>query len=153
KNVAQQKEPQPAIIARQIMRSPVTTLTESASLLEAWNLFRETRYRHIPIVNVHGVLTGLVSDRDLLRYAATSGHVPPYDENSAEAKLSIRDLMRTRVLTASPETEIRFIARVLIEQRIGVMPIVNEQSEPLGMITRSDILRTIIHHSELELWV
>lgn len=45
------------------------------------------------------------------------------------------------------------IARVLCEVRIGGMLIVNDAGTPVGMITRSDILWTVMHHIPLELWI
>ncbi|MDH4274175.1 MAG: CBS domain-containing protein [Gammaproteobacteria bacterium] len=147
------KTPEPAIHAAQIMSAPVVTLPEDASILSAWALFRERRFRHLPVVGKHGMLVGILSDRDMLRYAATHGRVPPYDADSPEALLSIQGLYKPRVLTATPDTEIRQIARILLEQRIGAMPIVDDTGRLLGMITRSDILRTLVHHMPLELWV
>ena len=50
-----------------------------------------------------------------------------------------------------PETEIRLIADVLIKERIGAMPIVDEKEKLVGIVTRSDILRTVVK-APLELW-
>ncbi len=146
-------ERQPALHAHQIMSTPVTTLTPETSLLDAWALFRKTRYRHIPIVDDTGCLVGIVSDRDLLRYAAVNGRIPPYDGDSPEAHTPIATLMKPRVLTATPDTEIRQIARVLIEQHIGAMPIMDYAGRLRGIVTRSDILRALVTHAPLELWV
>ncbi len=144
---------QPALHAHQIMSSPVTTLTPETSILEAWRVFRAKRYRHIPVVDGEGRLVGIVADRDLLRYAAVNGRIPPFDEHSVEAQTAIATLMKPRVLTATPDTEIRQIARVLIEQHIGAMPIMDYQGRLRGIVTRSDILRALVTHAPLELWV
>ncbi len=144
---------QPALHAHQIMSSPVTTLTPETSIFEAWRLFRAKRYRHIPVVDGEGRLVGIVSDRDLLRYAAVNGRIPPFDEHSVEAQTAIATLMKPRVLTATPDTEIRQIARVLIEQHIGAMPIMDYSGGLRGIVTRSDILRALVTHAPLELWV
>jgi len=41
----------------------------------------------------------------------------------------------------------------MFEERIGAMPMVNEGGTPLGMITRSDILRTVMNQVPFELWI
>lgn len=149
----QGRQIEPALIAEQIMSSPVTTLPPDAMLTQAWQLFRQTRYRHIPVV-ADGQLEGILSDRDLLRYAAINGRKPPYDDtDSAEAQIPIAALVKQQVVTATPDTEIRLIARLLFEKRIGSMPIVSETDRLVGIVTRSDILRTIIHRAPLELWI
>lgn len=146
-------ERQRALFAHQIMTTPVVTLSPETTIVEAWREFRERRFRHIPVVDPRRRVVGIISDRDLLRYAAISGRVPPYDEDSPEADTTIEGMMKKRVLTASPDTEIREIARVLFEQRVGAMPVVDDNGHPVGIITRSDILRTLVNHAPLELWV
>ena len=142
-----------ALHAHQIMTAPVVTLLPNTSIANAWTLFRERRFRHVPVVTEQGKIFGVISDRDLLRYAATTGKVPPYSEFAPEASTSIEALTKTRVITSSQETEIRQIARMLFEQRIGAMPVVSDKGIIEGIITRSDILRTLVNHAPLELWV
>lgn len=147
------RERGPALHAYQIMTSPVVTLHQDTTITQAWRLFRERRFRHIPVVTMDRKIYGILSDRDLLRYAAISGKVPPYADSAPEASTNIGTLLKTRVITASHDTEIRQVARILFEQRVGVMPIVSETGYLEGIITRSDILRTLINHAPLELWV
>ncbi|MEK6748523.1 MAG: CBS domain-containing protein [Pseudomonadota bacterium] len=147
------KMPELAIHAQQIMSTPVLTLADTTTILSAWAVFRERRFRHLPVLDRHGNLVGILSDRDMLRYAATHGRVPPFGADAPEALMGLEGLYKKRVLTATPDTEIRQIARILLEQRIGSMPIVDDAGQLCGMITRSDILRTLVHHMPLELWV
>lgn len=142
-----------AVYAHQIMTTPVVTISPNAVITDAWTLFRERRFRHIPVVTQQKKIYGIISDRDLLRYAATSGNVPPYKDTDIEASMTIESLLKSRVITATQDTEIRQIARMLFEQRVGVMPIVLENGTVEGVITRSDILRTIVNNAPLELWV
>lgn len=58
--------------------------------------------------------------------------------------------MAPQVLTASIDTDVRHIARLFVEQHIGAMPIVKEEKLK-GMITRSDVLGTVMRHYALEL--
>lgn len=133
-------EREPAIQAAQIMSSPVSTMSPDTSFDQAWEAFTDRRFRHFPVLK-NSTLVGLISDRDLLRIRKESG-----------AAQNVSEFMRTRVLTASSDTLIRDIARVFVEQRIGAMPIVDGEVV-VGMITRSDILKTIVNQRPLELWV
>lgn len=143
----------PAVQAHQIMTSPVVTLPIDITLLDAWKFFRERRFRHMPVLDLDGRLAGILSDRALLRYAAVTGNVPPYAADSVQARTSIADLVKKEVITASPDTEIRDIARAMFEKRIGAMPIMDSRDRLAGIITGSDILRTLVNHAPLELWV
>lgn len=139
---------QPAILASQIMSSPVITLAEETTLEEAWKLICEHRFRHVPIISRKKKLIAIISDRDLLQ--AGIGQIPA---NQPPTSRTVRDVMKTHVLAAHPDTEIREIARVLFEEHIGAMPIVDQQENLVGIITRSDILRALVDHAPLELWV
>ncbi len=136
-------EREPAIVASQIMSSPLVTLHPSASLREAWELIREKRFRHVPVVSAEGKPVGILSDRDLLVEASNLEHL---------GLRRVDQVMATHVLTALPQTAIREIARTLLEERIGAMPIVSEHEELVGIVTRSDILRTVVNQAPLELW-
>jgi len=142
----------PALYAHQIMTAPVVTLTASMTVDHVLTLFQTKRFRHLPVVSTDGKVTGMVSDRDLLQYMA--GLQESYQKNLAPHKTSdkVELLMQSPVLTASKETDVRYIARLFVERRVGAMPIVAD-GELQGMITRSDILHAVMSHYELELWI
>ncbi len=143
---------EPAILAKQIMASPVVWIDLKDSIGEAWKLFHHRRFRHVPVVNTDQRIVGILSDRDLWR-EASGIRAHSEAEPLPLANLTVQDIMTDRVLTAHPNTEIRTIARVMFEERIGAMPIVNETGTPLGIITRSDILRTVMNQVPFELWI
>jgi acetoin utilization protein AcuB len=139
------------LLARDIMASPVVTLPLSASLAQAWELVKDKRFRHIPILSRNGALVGMLSDRDFSRVTvelALSGK-----KGSAYlGNVTIETYVSHPVLVAAPEATLPAIARVLLEERIGAIPVVSEEKEILGMITRSDILRVIVSHPNFEQW-
>jgi acetoin utilization protein AcuB len=115
-------------------------------LFFAEELFTKRRFRHIPVVNMHGKPVGIVSDRDILR-AYVKGH----DQDVRVEP--INTIMSKNVLTVFTDTAIRDAARVLFQERIGCLPVVDDQNVIIGLVTRSDILRTIITTVPLELWI
>ncbi|MCW5781939.1 MAG: CBS domain-containing protein [Nitrospirales bacterium] len=141
------------IFAKDIMSSPVVTLSVTSSLSQAWAVVHSRRFRHIPILDAKEVLVGMLSDRDLFRgtmESVLSGETASH----TQAGGSIRSLVSRPVLVASPETELRALARVLLEEHIGALPIVSEVEGLLvGMITRSDILRVLVAHPDFDQWV
>lgn len=142
----------PAILAKQIMSSPVLTLSPTAEMSEVWEVIQGKRFRHIPILSSEGRLIGILSDRDVFR--ATIKIIMTADQSEVTtSRRPIEQIMVKNVLSASPDTEIRAIARILFEERIGAMPIVGKEGELVGMLTRSDILRTVVNEAPLELWI
>ncbi len=134
----------PAIFAHQIMTSPVVLAGVYQTIQEIWSLFAKHRFHHLPLLDESNQLQGIVTDGDLLRYSANNDR----DVNADHVQL----LMTPSVITAAEQAEIRTIAEVMCVQAIGAIPIVSEQVEVVGIVTRSDILRTLVHQAPLDLW-
>jgi len=139
-----------ALRAGQVMRSPVVAIDIEATVEEALRQFRTHSFRHMPVVSRARGLVGIISDRDLLHYVA--GLTKDFQQQEAGASRSgIAHAMTPRVLTAGPDTDLRYIARLFVERRIGAMPVVGGGAL-LGMITRSDVLGEIVRRYALEWW-
>lgn len=135
------------MFARDVMTAPVVTVSTDAVLGEVQQLFSLRRFRHIPVVSQGAQVEGILSDRDLLRLIA-SASIKHERWQASTAK----DLMVHPVLVASDDSEVREIARVMFEERVGCVPIVDQGQLVIGMVTRSDILRTLLVQAPLELW-
>jgi len=140
----------PALLARDLMSSPVHTLSSDGTASEAWAEMTRRNIRHLPITSVHGILVGIISDRDLLRQvpeltAATSLNHATHQ--------TLADLMTTRVVSAAPTTNVRDIARLMLDERIHAVPILDAHRRLVGILTTRDLLRGIANHGPLELWI
>ena len=138
------------LLVSEMMSTKVITIARSALLAEASRLFASKRFRHVPVVDDVGKLVGILSDRDLLRRAA---HIADLDATpKAWREERVDTIMNQPVLVASGDTEMREIARVMFSERIGCLPIVDIEHVLVGIITRSDVLRTLLVQAPLELW-
>lgn len=123
-----------------IMTTPVVTIDLNATLKQIETIFIEKRFRHLPVVDANSRLIGILSDRDFWKNKAVGNH----DWQSFYVK---------RVLTAKLSSEIHFCARIMLEEKIGCLPVVNENQNVVGIITRSDILRTLVRFPGISLHV
>ena len=124
------------IRARHIMSAPVFSLQAEATVEQATTVFAERRYRHIPILSPDGTLVGLISDRDVLRFQAEN-----HGKGGGEL---LSKVMVNEVLVATSDTPVRELARTMFDERIGSLPIVTNDGTIDGIITRSDIIRSVI---------
>lgn len=175
----QTSDRRPAVTATHIMTTPVLTLPRDAPLREALELMRARTIRHVPVTGAAGALVGMVSDRDLPRIVALEeeggqgaspagegarpdgpdGAAPiigPVEQRAApprrlDARLDA--VMSTRLLTALPDTPIREVAQVMLDERVSCIPVLDADGQLVGIITSTDILRAVITRSPLELWV
>ena len=130
------------------MTSPVSWLPSDSTLLEAWTVMKRQGIHHLPVTSVDGTLVGTISSQDLLPYAHELESVNS-PEPSAGYKLA--HVMSSRVLSATPTTEIREIAHIMLEEHVSGVPILDSSRHLIGILTTSDILRAIVHRSPLDL--
>ena len=139
----------PARFAGQIMTSPVVTVAFNSQLEECLSLFHQHRFRHLPVIDGADKIVGMISDRDFFVLKSNS-----YSLKTDDFILQpTESVMNQRVLTATKDTEISIVASVMVENRIGAIPIVNSDHNVVGIVTRSDILRQLINHAPLDIWM
>ena len=84
--------------------------------------------RHIPVVDEHDHVIGIVSNRDLSR------------AHDAHKTKRVADIMTHPVQTVRPSTPAADAVAILIERKIGSLPVVGAEQQLVGIITESDFL-------------
>jgi acetoin utilization protein AcuB len=141
------------VMAEQIMTSPVRTVRQDLSVAEAWQIMLSSTFRHLPVIESEsGHLVGMLSEHDFIDKAGGIGGLPP--RHVVDAKIqSVRQLMSSPTLSATEDTELHELSRVMYEQHIGAMPILGSDGHLSGIITHRDILKALIKNEPLELWI
>jgi acetoin utilization protein AcuB len=130
------------MFVRDRMSSPAVTVAADTPFQDALKLMRERRFRRLPVVDEHGVLIGIVSERDLLHAApspATSLSV--WEVNYLLWKLKVADVMTEKVTTVSPESTLEEAAQIMVSLKIGGLPVVDDKRHVVGVVTETDIFR------------
>jgi acetoin utilization protein AcuB len=137
----------PLFHANQIMRTEVITVQADDDVARAWRLLVEHQIHQAPVLDDARHLVGIVSDRNLL----TSLNVDAGEVRDV-LRRRVADVMSTPVVAATPTTDIRRIAQVMLERIVAGVPIVSETGSLLGFISRSDILQAIVTDPPLSVW-
>ena len=129
------------VTVKEWMSRPVTTIGADAPVRQAAELMKNRKIRHLPVVDHDDLLIGIVTDRDLRQMIFD----PLIQERLGEVvealdALTVREVMTWAVITVRPETGIRQAMRLMREQKVGALPVV-ESGRVVGMLTERDILR------------
>jgi len=137
--------------ARDLMTPNPVTVAPQARVAEVWDLMRELEIRHVPVVE-DGALVGMLSDRDparldMFRMLASDGA----DALRQELATPIVKVMNSDVIVVEPETGLDEIIELLLEHKVGALPVVRQDGyEVVGIVSYIDVLRALRDRLEEE---
>ncbi|MBI1846989.1 MAG: CBS domain-containing protein, partial [Candidatus Rokubacteria bacterium] len=130
------------MLTREWMTPAPVTVAPSTSLAQAQELMFNRRIRHLPVVE-HDRLVGIITDRDVRTVRpspATS--LEQHEIRYLLDRLKVGEVMSRNVITVGPDESLAVAVRLMIESRIGGLPVV-EQKRVVGILTEIDLLRAL----------
>lgn len=135
-----------------VMTRGVTTVPSDMPVLEAWQLLFERGLGQAPVVDAQGWLVGLLTRAELLQPERLP--LPGTNALVWRALLTqpVAEIMWTPVPAVDEATDLRRVARVLLDTHLPGLPVVSDEGRVSGFVSRSDILRAVVHDPPLDLW-
>lgn len=123
-----------------IMARAVVQVAEDTRVPHLAALMRDHHIRHLPVVR-EGRLVGLVTSHDLERVSPSPITTLSVGEaNYLLGKLTAAKVMCTQVITCVPDTLVEEAARLLRQEKIGCLPVVEKSGNLVGILTHEDLL-------------
>ena len=127
-----------------LMTRDVGTLTEDETLAHAQRCMARGRIRHLPVVR-EGQLVGLVTHRDLLAASfSIFAEVEANEQRRVFDTVRVVEVMHRDVVTVSPGLAVSKAARILLENKYGCLPVVDDEQRLQGIVTEADFLRLTV---------
>jgi CBS domain-containing protein len=127
---------------KEIMMGSPVTLGPEDTLDLVNDVISLGRIRHIPVMD-DGKLVGIITERDLMGGAVPAIFGLKQKSKSALLKTyRIKEFMKKKVVTVKPDTPIKDAARLMVEKKVGCVPVLSEGSL-VGLVTTTDILRYV----------
>ncbi len=125
------------------MSRPVITVSPEDSLHDVIVLFKREHIRRAPVIT-NGKLVGIVSQSDLLNASPSPvTSLSIWELNYLLSKITISRVMSKKVRTVDVSTPIEVAARVMADNKIGGLPVMND-SRVVGMITETDLFKVFL---------
>jgi acetoin utilization protein AcuB len=137
------------MVVADIMSHRIVTVASDDRLSLLQSRFNEYGFRHL-LVMEGTRLAGIVSDRDLLRAVSPFAGDALLSRSQDEATLDRRahQIMTRRVVTASPETSIPDVTRLMLEHRVSCVPVLSSENRLVGLVTTTDVIRALLEEGE-----
>ena len=140
----------PCLKEKQMLISPWMTteaisVQPDTSLSRCQKLMKEHGVRRLPVVDDSNRVIGIISDRDVKRASpskATSLEVHEIQYLLAEVKA--KDIMTSNPICVKSNESISKVALIMLDKKIGGMPVVDDDNHLLGIITDQDVFRVLV---------
>ena len=130
-------------LVRDVMSKNPIVIDAEAPLGDAFDLLQANEIRHLPVVR-GGALVGMVSDRDLRTLVPRIVDRQTLDELKARYDAPISSVMATDVETLHPEQDLDESIDVLLEYKVGALPVVDPTTKAVkGILSYVDVLRAL----------
>jgi acetoin utilization protein AcuB/CBS domain-containing protein len=121
------------------------TINLAAPLSEALTLMREHDVRRLPVVVDTGELCGMITQGDIRGAdVLSSAGLDPLDIADALRRVKVYEVMSDDPIAITPATGLREAALLMIENKIGGLPVIDDQSLVVGIVTESDLFEALV---------
>jgi acetoin utilization protein AcuB len=131
------------LVLQKMTKKPITVKTDM-SVSDALDLMHQKKVHRLPVLDSRGKLAGIVSEGDLL-YASPSPATTlnVWEMHTLLARLKVEKVMTRKVITVTEDTPVEEAARIMVEKKIGGLPVMREKVL-VGIITETDIFKVFI---------
>ena len=146
--------------AKDIMTSPVTTLTPGQEIMDAARILLERHINGAPVLDEDGMIVGVLTRDDLITqqkeiplpsyFVVLDALIPIKSlgqvEREAEkiAATTVEHAMTADPVIVSPDTPIGEIAELMVDKKVHTIPVQDESGELVGVIGKEDVLKTMV---------
>jgi CBS domain-containing protein len=126
------------MLVKDHMVTNVVTLDPDMEILHATQLLIRHDISGAPVLDKHGRLIGVLTERDCMRVTLQAGY------HGAPGGL-VRDYMSPAPVSVSPEDTILDVAEKFINERYRRYPVL-DGGRLVGVISRREVMRAMGHH-------
>ena len=145
---------------KELMTKNVITVLQSMNVRDAAEMLFNMGISGLPVVNDQKNLVGMITEKDIIgmalpKYVEKLGSLAytfdmvPFAKTLAAAdKVLVKEIMRKDVITATVDTSVPEVARIMIVKRIRRIPILDQEGKLVGIIARHDIVKEIFKEAD-----
>ena len=131
------------MLVKDVMKTQLVTLNADSKLGFANDIMYLGRIRHLPVVKGEAVV-GILTQRDLYRASLTSILTNWKENKEFLDSIKVSEVMTKNVITVSPDATIEEAAQIMIDKKVGGLPVVKEKNKLVGLITETDVLQYFV---------
>lgn len=148
KKIANIDTKEPIFHVKDVMTSDVITLDKEDTLQKAYELMDENQVKQIPILDKeNNQIVGMITYKKILDLLMGDKE---FIESTLKRTLSSIDF--DEVITTDPISDIRRVAKVMVDFRLSAIPVVDQEDNLHGIVSRANILKAVANTPPMQIW-
>ncbi len=138
---------------KEIMSSPIISLTPSDTLIEAQKVMTKHRIRRLPLISGN-YLKGIITVKDIVKFYATDETLKKLANNNIEEiyNTPLSYISNKPVYTVDPDEDVGSAISIMRKHNIGSLVVV-EDNKPVGIFTERDVVKKLAKIRGVEIFV
>ena len=130
-------------LAIKLSERELITVNENDQLLEAIKKLAKYNIGAIPVINSNKKLTGIISERDIVKELARS-------EDLDYSILFVHQLMTKKVICCESDVLSDKLMELMTKNKVRHIPIIDNSNHPIGIVSIGDVVNRLIEKIEYE---
>lgn len=127
------------------MTKDVVSVSPETSLLKVGKLMKDHNIRRVPVVDGDGRVVGIISDRDVRDASPSKATtLDMYEMHYLLAELKAKNIMTPNPVTVKPDMPVEEVALIMLERKVGGLPVVDDRGALVGIISDNDIFAALV---------
>lgn len=132
---------------KDIMTLEPKYIDNTLTVKEAYDKLKDIKVNQIPVLGFGKKIMGMINKKMILNLI-----MDDISNINNILNRKIEDLYLDEVITTDPVTDIRRVAKVMIDFRLDAIPVVNEEDILVGIVSKTDIIKAVSYIPKLQLW-
>ncbi len=130
------------------MTTEVVSVAPDTPIAAAHQIMKNNGIRRLP-VSEDGKLVGIITIGDVREASPSDATtLSIWELNYLWAQLTVEKVMSTKIMTATPESSIYDVSKIMLESKVSGLPVTDNAGNLMGIITESDIFKMIVKTHE-----
>jgi CBS domain-containing protein len=121
------------MIVKDIMKKGLATCTPESDLAAVIDTMRERDCGFLPVVDSHGIVVGVITDRDICLAGGT--------KHRALARVSAKETMSHPVFSCFPDENVKVVLATMAKHRVRRLPVLNKTGHLEGVLSIDDVVQ------------
>jgi CBS domain-containing protein len=119
---------------KQLMKTDIGACAPADSVLTALQAMRERRCGWVPVVDSHGAVKGVITDRDAALAMADHPH-------RSAARISVDEAMSRNVISCVPDQNLKAVLATMAQYHVRRLPVIDRDGHLQGVLSIDDIVQ------------